>query len=332
MRDEPRVLSLPMTSAYYRLILRRFGSTAGRRAALGRGTGVGDDDSEITVRAQLRQLANLHALAPAGWGLEVGAALDGVAHGAAGIAIVTAPSLGGAIDILARYATARAPFIDFTRRRQAERFVLEVVEPCPLGPVRAAMLEMVASSVQWVVESALGRPMREAEITFPLPRPTYWRRYERAFHAPVAFAGAVAAISLPVAWLDLACPLADPLVHRDAKARLEALRQRLEGDFMDHRVERMLDLGDDPGLSLGDTARRLRISPRTLVRRLGLRRTSYRALLDGHRRRRAVEMLAQPTLTIAEIAERLGYEEPGNFARACRRWFGASPRAYRTQP
>ena len=78
-------------------------------------------------------------------------------------------------------------------------------------------------------------------------------------------------------------------------------------------------------------AARLQVSTRTLVRRLEQRQTTYRALLDFHRRSRCAELLAQPSLSVAEIAERLGYEEPTNFARACRRWFGLSPRAYRAR-
>ena len=67
------------------------------------------------------------------------------------------------------------------------------------------------------------------------------------------------------------------------------------------------------------------------MRRLERRQTTYRALLDRHRRARGGELLAQPELSVAEIAERLGYQEPGNFARACRRWFGLAPRAYRAR-
>ena len=88
-------------------------------------------------------------------------------------------------------------------------------------------------------------------------------------------------------------------------------------------------MSDDAGPSLAEVAAQLRLSPRTLVRRLEQRSTSYRALLDRHRRGRAVELLAQQNLTVAEIADRLGYQEPTNFARACRRWFGKSPRALR---
>ena len=109
------------------------------------------------------------------------------------------------------------------------------------------------------------------------------------------------------------------------------MRQRLMGDFVDVRIEALPAAGGDAGAVLGDIAARLRLSPRTLVRRLQRRNTSYRRLLDGHRRRRAVELLLQPELSVAEIAERLGYGDATNFARACRRWFAMSPRAYRSR-
>jgi AraC-like DNA-binding protein len=35
---------------------------------------------------------------------------------------------------------------------------------------------------------------------------------------------------------------------------------------------------------------------------------------------------------VTEVGYRLGYTEPANFGRACRRWFGSGPRAYRSQP
>ncbi len=318
-----------MTAAYFRLILRRFGTTRARRAALVASTRVRDDAVEIPVRAQLRQLANLARLAPSDWGLEIGAALDGAAHGPAGAAIVTAETLGDALDVLVRHAAVRAPFIDLRATRSRLRYEIELVEPIPLGRVRTAMLEMVLLSTQWVVESALGRRMKEARFILPAPRPRHWRRYAEFFHAPVVFAGTRACVSLPAAWLRLPCPLADPAVHRSARLRLEGMRERRAGEFVDAEVEGLLDTGDDAGVPMREVAARLRISPRTLVRKLARRGVSYRRLRDGHRRRRAIELLARGDLSITEVADRVGYEEPTNFARACRRWFGMSPRGFR---
>jgi len=328
MSDDSRVASLPMTAAYFRLIVRRFGATPARRAALLDGV-LRDDADEITVGAQLAQLERLHALARKDWGLELGIALDGVTHGPAGAVAVTAPTLGAALIALARYAPVRTPFIDLAGARTPRGYELRVLAACSMGAVETAVLEMVLLSIQGVIEAALGRPMEDAIFSMPAPRPSYWRRYAEHFHAPVRFDGASANVLVPTAWLDLPCPLADRVAHRDACARLEGERRRLHGDFVDAAVERLLAEGDDAGPTLPDVARRLRLSTRTLVRRLGARGTSYRALLDAHRRGRATSLLAERTLGVAEIAERLGYEDPTNFARACRRWFGLSPRAWR---
>jgi len=136
---------------------------------------------------------------------------------------------------------------------------------------------------------------------------------------------------VPEQWLSLRCPLADPVAHRSTRARLESLRQRLAGDCIDAEVERLLASGVDPDPPIAAVAAALRVSERTLVRRLGRRHTSYRALRDDHRRALATELLAQPGLPIADVAERLGYADATNFARACRRWFGVSPRRYRSR-
>jgi AraC-like DNA-binding protein len=87
--------------------------------------------------------------------------------------------------------------------------------------------------------------------------------------------------------------------------------------------------GGQGGRPLDEVARRLAVSKRTLIRRLGEAGTTYRELRDAHRRKLATELLSKTSLTAAEIAYRLGYEDASNFGRACHRWFGRSPGAMR---
>jgi len=149
-------------------------------------------------------------------------------------------------------------------------------------------------------------------------------------HAPVTFDQATSALAVPSDWLPLPCPFADPALHRGAVERLAAAERRLQGEeFIVAQVERILEGAGDAGLELDPVASQLHLSRRTLVRRLGRCGTSFRELLDAHRRRRASELLADPNLTVTEVGYRLGYTEPANFGRACRRWFGTGPRAYR---
>jgi AraC-like DNA-binding protein len=64
-----------------------------------------------------------------------------------------------------------------------------------------------------------------------------------------------------------------------------------------------------------------------LRRRLEKDGITFQSLLDDVRRQEAVRLLDEPTLSVAAIAERLGYSEPRSFRHAYRRWTGKTPRA-----
>lgn len=54
-------------------------------------------------------------------------------------------------------------------------------------------------------------------------------------------------------------------------------------------------------------------------------------MLDDTRRELAEQYLAQPNMTLLEIAYLLGFADPSNFFRAFRRWFNATPGEYRAR-
>ena len=88
----------------------------------------------------------------------------------------------------------------------------------------------------------------------------------------------------------------------------------------------------DAGMGLADVAQRLGVSRRTLARRLQESGTSFQEIREAHLKRRAQALLQEGVLTVAEVAQRIGYEDPANFGRAFRRWFRASPRSVRARP
>jgi AraC-like DNA-binding protein len=87
--------------------------------------------------------------------------------------------------------------------------------------------------------------------------------------------------------------------------------------------------GFEHELTLEAAARRLRLSTRTLQRRLREEGTSHHEVVDDARRRVASRMLAQSALGIAEIAFALGFSEPGGLHRAFKRWTGMTPAEFR---
>lgn len=330
--------ALPMPGAYFWLVLRRFGGDRELAAGITEGTGIDPavalasaPEDEITLGQQLQQVRNLTRLLAPEWGLEIGAALHAGAHGSLGVAAATAPTLAGALSVLERFAHVRSPYFRLSSEVEDRRLELRIEPQLRLEPaIWPPLVEVLFSSIQALVESALGRPMNEGGFGVDYPAPEYADRYPAFLHAPVVFDQPTSAVAVPSEWLPLPCPFADAALHRTAVERLEAAERRLQGEeFIVAEVERILEGAGDAGLELDPVAKQLRLSRRTLVRRLGRCGTSFRELVDGHRKRRARELLADPVLSVTEVGYRLGYTEPANFGRACRRWFGAGPRATR---
>ena len=75
-------------------------------------------------------------------------------------------------------------------------------------------------------------------------------------------------------------------------------------------------------------AEQLRISPLTLYRRLLQEGTSYQKIKDNIRREIAIDKLVNKQLSVDEVSELVGFEEPRSFTRAFKQWTGLSPRNY----
>lgn len=322
---------LPMPAGYFRLVLELLGTTASRRQALLEGTGIAPGAAarigdEVTAGQQLRQIRNANRIGPAGWGLSVGAHFRSETHGYLGHAAVSAPTVGEGLEVVARFTQVRNPCLEAVGERRGREFRLALGPRCELlEEERLPLVEAYFLSVQAILESLLPREPEGGRVEI-VGRPSYADRYRDAFHVPVRFGGAEDAFVIPAEWLDRASPLADPEVYEASLRRLEDLAERLSGGrFVGARVAHLLASGGDAGLPLGTVARRLGLSPRTLIRRLAASELSYRELRDAHRCRRARYLLGSTELSMSEIAGRLGYGDASNLGRACHRWFGRSP-------
>lgn len=101
------------------------------------------------------------------------------------------------------------------------------------------------------------------------------------------------------------------------------------GDFagsMRQLVESLCKLGTP---SLSAAAESVRMSERSLQRRLAENGLSFARVVEDVRLEAACRMLGDPTRKIIEIAVDLGYSDSANFTRAFRRWTGVSPHAFR---
>jgi AraC family transcriptional regulator of adaptative response / methylphosphotriester-DNA alkyltransferase methyltransferase len=83
-------------------------------------------------------------------------------------------------------------------------------------------------------------------------------------------------------------------------------------------------------LALDDVASRIATSRRHLQRVFSeLGGSGFREELAAIRMERAAELLAATPLPVAEVARRVGYRQPAQFAKAFRTHHGVVPSAYR---
>ena len=91
-------------------------------------------------------------------------------------------------------------------------------------------------------------------------------------------------------------------------------------------VER--EYADD--LALDDIARRVATSRRQLQRAYAeVGDTTFREHLTTVRMERAGDLLRHGNLTVREVASRVGYRQPAQFAKAFRRHHGTAPSGFR---
>ncbi len=85
-------------------------------------------------------------------------------------------------------------------------------------------------------------------------------------------------------------------------------------------------------LSLDDIAHRVASSRRQLQRAYAeIGKTTFREHLTAVRMQRAAELLHERGLTVRDVARRVGYRQPAQFAKAFRRHHGVAPSGFRAQ-
>jgi AraC-like DNA-binding protein len=185
----------------------------------------------------------------------------------------------------------------------------------------------------WVLTIARrGTGTRVSPLRLELIQPrAYARSLERHFGCPILFGAARNAIVFRASDAEL------PFVTRNAEL-LAMLAPQLDEEVKHHKgqetfpervratIQRKL-AGARPRIQ--DIAHELRMSSRTLQRRLRDSGYSFHQVLEEARHQLARHYLNNATLELNETAYLLGYEDSNSFVRAFRTWEGIPPGQWR---
>ncbi len=174
---------------------------------------------------------------------------------------------------------------------------------------------------------SIGEEFAVREVCFAHPAPARVSEQERLFQAPVRYAAPRNELVFDSALLERPQRHAEPRLLGVLSRQLEELMSRLpETRSCSALVQRlMLDELPDREPTVRSVARLLRVSPRSLQRRLSEEGTSFNGLLDELRRDLALRYLEDRRLSIGEVGFLLGFSEVSAFHRAFKRWTGTTP-------
>lgn len=190
---------------------------------------------------------------------------------------------------------------------------------------------------EYLVGSVLGVQQRSVEVRLQRVAFVHAARapmatYREALGGSVVFGQEACTITYH-APLDARLAGADPVLSEVlSKQAFGLLAQLPVGAVHAPRVQRLvLTQLADGAVDVEAAARALHMSERTLRRRLAEEGTSFREVVDGARRERALVLMERRDQNLDQIALALGFAGAGAFRRAFHRWTGESPRAYRAK-
>jgi len=170
------------------------------------------------------------------------------------------------------------------------------------------------------------------EVRFRHAAPANVDLHQVVFKSPVRFGQSEDALIIAAQTLEVPSVYADALEAEIFERKIRVIEAALPAQtaraWVEEHVLLHLSEGPPPAERI---AKRLGISARQLNRRLAGEGTSYRGVVDAARMHLAREYLQRPELSIADIADRLGFANSHSFHRAFRRLTGTTPRATHNQ-
>lgn len=248
----------------------------------------------------------------------------------------TAPTLRGALKTIARYISLFNEHVVATFEEDKEHGTISQAIPGRPLCIGRHGNEFFATSVLARARKALDAPLVPRRVFFAHPRPADVSELVSFFGtADITFEAERNGFSIAHSDLDSPLATSEPALHAlvgaYADGELDKRGKPAGGGLLAqvrHRVRVALPQGPP---SLSEIASQLKMSDRSLQRRLGEDGTTFQEVVQAAREELARTWVASGKRPLGEIAYALGYAELASFVRAFRRWTGDTPAVYRAK-
>lgn len=249
-----------------------------------------------------------------------------------GYAMMSSPSLLEAFKRIVRFQRIMGESADLDLRLEPQKVVLVLAFHGDELPVPSQVHDAAMAYLMGFCRWMTGRELVPQQARFAAPAPVDPAPYAALFGCPLAFASSEYALVFDRAEVNKQLSTGnDRLAQMHDHMASEYLAQFAQNRVTHQARQTLCRLLPQGEPKRDVVAEAMRVSTRTLQRRLQEEGTSFQQLLDDTRRELALQYLAEPELTLLEIAYLLGFADPSNFFRAFRRWYAVPPGQYREQ-
>lgn len=199
--------------------------------------------------------------------------------------------------------------------------------PPPLPAEAEASVGLIVRIAPLVMGELFEELRPHREVWFQHPAPDYADQYESVFGCPARFEQRADGMRTRAGDIDRPLPKADSALCALIEAHADELLAKLPNSrsFADTVRQRIAAALPDGDPSAEGVAQALGMSARTLRRRLRDCETHHQRLMDEVRHDIARTALAEPGISVNEVAYLLGFSDASAFTKAFKRWTGKSP-------
>lgn len=246
------------------------------------------------------------------------------------LALRSSPTLRDGLTTAARHAAVVHPQLAFALDEQGDEAVWSQRTPRHPRGIGRHVHEYGLAYALVHARAGLAAAFSPVRVWFAHARPRSLAPLHRLFGTEeLAFGAPDSGFAFARRWLDAPLRGGDPRLLATVEALVRARPEAARSTALAPRVAAQLRAGTLGEVGADAIAAGLHMSARTLQRRLEAEGTTFSDVLDETREALARELLADPELPLAEIADRVGFADLATFSRAFKRWTGKPPGLFR---
>jgi AraC-like DNA-binding protein len=263
-------------------------------------------------------------------GIAAGACQSPVSWGLPGLAMLTFPTLGEAVHFGIEHQIEAGALVEHRLVEAGRAMHIDVSPKIFDLAIAPYIIEEALAGALAVGRYLAGEALTPLRVEFAFDGHGHESACRRFFGCPVSFNRARNRMSLESRWLKAPLRGYDPVTCVAVRSEIAALIKRPQGrhDLIES-LANQLRFGIEEQPRQDELARMINLSGRSVRRRLASQGTNFRSLRDDARHERAVDLLKNSTMSIAEIAQAAGYADARAFRRAFQRWTGQLPSSVR---